>query len=363
MRSSCDQDLERRLRPLRGRLGAARLLLQGFDDTQSESYKLASETQKVAVASLVQGLAPLEAEETATLASMIISVPWVEADRAELLKGLTTSQQPAARVAKSKPRGSQNCPWLEDAFTSSEWEVLLSTDIPSSAKKSLVLKRCQKLGLRCPAEPLTKKITSLWLCASEPVSELVKLPLQTKETFFQEVKKDFDLMQRKAPQPAQYLRQYPPTAEEFRAQFPSQYTEAYPDNEGDPPVRCRLTTGLLADFDCTYKCRNNKALVPPPNQGILGSAASSQNNQMMEIMQQTQQMMMMGFRMMQGLGPPQQDDGVALSFVGGNSAGTRQPRALQAMADTMVEGRLQRARSRSLAATAHEETNIETIGF
>ena len=332
------------VRPIKARLGAARLLLEGMPARPtSEEYRLASATQRIAVVAAINEHNALHAEERADLSAMALKVPWAEEDKLMILSKLVQEEPEKMERARREQQDFESCPWY---FTADEWEVLLDASVPQIVKRDSLVRRCVALGLRCPTETTKKLIASMWMIVSEPHKpNLLKLTPSSKVAIKKDVSKAFEVARKKLPPPAVYLAKLPARPQDLKRERPDFFATAYPSGE---PVESKLDYAFLREFDNSYSRRG---------EGASGSCHSGAvaNTQITQTM--LQQMLMQGMNMMQ-----QQQQGDLIQIMGGQGrSSTTSPRALGNLASIATPtGRFRRAASApALPLAADDEATEE----
>ena len=95
---------------------------------------------------------------------------------------------------KRKRRALQDYEAFDDYFDEVEWAGL-SSRAGYIHKKSIVLTKLEKLGLTNPKEMTVKKINSTLICTT--YDDLAKIAEHTKISHYEQLKKDFDAIQRR----------------------------------------------------------------------------------------------------------------------------------------------------------------------
>ena len=337
------------VRPIKARLGAARLLLEGMPvRPSSEEHRLASATQRIAVVAAINEHNALHAEERADLSAMALKVPWAEEDKLMILSKLVQEEPEKMQRARREQQDFESCPWY---FTADEWEVLLDASLPQIVKRDSLVRRCVALGLRCPTETTKKLIASMWMIVSEPHKpNLLKLTPSSKVAIKKDVSKAFEVARKKLPPPAVYLAKLPARPQDLKRERPDFFATAYPSGE---PVESKLDYAFLRKFDNSYSRRGEGA-----SGSCHSGAVASVGQDPTQIMQtMLQQMLMQGMNMMQ-----QQQQGDLIQIMGGQGrSSTTSPRALGNLASIATPtGRFRRAASApALPLAADDEATEE----
>ena len=340
------------VRPIKARLGAARLLLEGMRARPtSEEYRLASATQRIAVVAAINEHNALHAEERADLSAMALKVPWAEEDKLMILSKLVQEEPEKMQRTRREQQDFESCPWY---FTADEWEVLLDASVPQIVKRDSLVGRCVALGLRCPTETTKKLIASMWMIVSEPHKpNLLKLTPSSKVAIKKDVSKAFLVARKKLPPPAVYLAKLPARPQDLKRERPDFFATAYPSGE---PVEIKVDYAFLREFDNSYSRRG---------EGAKGSchsgAVASVGQDPTQIMQtMLQQMLMQGMNMMQ-----QQQQGDLIQIMGGQGrSSTASPRALGNLLGNLASiatptGRFRRAASAPALPLAADDEAAE----
>ena len=340
------------VRPIKARLGAARLLLEGMRvRPTSEEYRLASATQRIAVVAAINEHNALHAEERADLSAMALKVPWAEEDKLMILSKLVQEEPEKMQRTRREQQDFESCPWY---FTADEWEVLLDASVPQIVKRDSLVRRCVALGLRCPTETTKKLIASMWMIVSEPHKpNLLKLTPSSKVAIKKDVSKAFEGARKKLPPPAVYLAKLPARPQDLKRERPDFFATAYPSGE---PVESKLDYAFLREFDNSYSCRGEGA-----SGSCHSGAVASVGQDPTQIMQtMLQQMLMQGMNMMQ-----QQQQGDLIQIMGGQGrSSTTSPRALGNLLGNLASiatptGRFRRAASAPALPLAADDEAAE----
>ena len=242
------------VRQVKVRLAAAKGLLQELRGVRHQS---ASSSQRVALEELLNSRAwnSVGAEVRADLVGRATEIRWHDNDLEPVLKKL----QPCVAKEKRPQRGSQVFLAFPDFLDEDKWKTLLDKDVSMAAKRVLILMTLSGLNVTTPCERTTKLANSLWMCCTLPdLSELRKVPTATKKLWLNEMKKEFDAIQRRCHH-AVHIRQYPDSVEAFKEEYPEIYRRACPK----PPVKCKISLEMLSEVEASYKCRGDgKPAVP-----------------------------------------------------------------------------------------------------
>ena len=124
-------------RTMRARFGSARLLLAGFAH-DPHMHRVYSQAQRgIIVAELRSAaLTPVEKQELALLSS---EVAWAEGHGEQIHRLLS----PMSRETRSSMQSYES---IVEFFTEWEWDLLLSTELSTFAKREQILSRAVKLG-------------------------------------------------------------------------------------------------------------------------------------------------------------------------------------------------------------------------
>ena len=146
--------------------------------------------QGVAIRDTLQN-ATVDIAYAGRISKLIKDIGWDEDFVNELLKILSTActQKLAAITTKNARIVLQDYRNIDQYFTKEEWELLLSSDAPTTVKLELIGGRAQQLGLRAATEPTWQRITGLWLAASEGIDASLAQTATTKHQAFCHVKK------------------------------------------------------------------------------------------------------------------------------------------------------------------------------
>ena len=139
------------------RLGAADVVVTQSAGTPE--HQAVSRVQAHALAAFVKK-ASLTPDALAEVAERVQGIPWFGNDRQELLMFLIP-----AKVGPGRPqrRSMQNYMALVAYLTPGEWDVLMGTDF-SVNKLQVIRDTGLRLGMRTPAEPSLKFLTSFLDC-------------------------------------------------------------------------------------------------------------------------------------------------------------------------------------------------------
>ena len=149
-----DKDLFHRLK---ARLTAADMVLT---NATPEAKEAMSHIQGRAVVTLIQQIQghsqPLTEEECADLSAMAMRVPWAGTWLVTILgalsKPIEKEHEQAEDKGKHRRRNQLVMPALLSYFTSSEWSLLLATNVPSQVRMEHVFRRMLQLNVRNPTE-------------------------------------------------------------------------------------------------------------------------------------------------------------------------------------------------------------------
>ena len=236
-------------RLLRARLGAARLLLE--EQNGKPSHAAISKVQAAAVRDLVSR-ASLNPEEQAEIAGMVAQLQWHGTDGVAILEGMT----PKASKAPGR-RKQQKWTAITGYFTDAVWDVLLSEEEPSASKLRIILDFCISLGLRCPTEPTSHILASLWTMVSEPKETIGRMQAGAKHALYEHLKSEFGKVKKLSHDPVEYVENLQPNPLHFLQNHKLLYDFCY---KGDSPVPCRIDERMLLHFDQSYACRNDGRL-------------------------------------------------------------------------------------------------------
>ena len=178
---------------------------------------------------------------------MLLSVSWLDGHLSAILAALAGKG--------SKKLGLRRSVQYFRSFlhygTKHFWQTMLSSTTSPNVKLELVVKFTIGLGLRCPSEPASKLLASLWMCCSQ--TEVEKLTRIQKGSLYATLKKEFDYARRRAPEPVLFIEQLPKSPLLCLRNHELLYRSFYVgDSE---PVEARVNIEALMDFDNSYSCR------------------------------------------------------------------------------------------------------------
>ena len=271
------------VRQIKARLGSAKLLLHSLRQ-DAVRHRAASQAQRCALSELMHTseFASTSATEKAELVERATDILWHEDDLQTVLANL----QPREFKERRLQRSSQVFSNFPDFFDEEKWQTLLDSDVSMSVKKVLILSTLSDLRCVTPCERTCKLINSFWLCCSMELSELRKLPSETKKLWLNELKRDFDLIQRRV-RDEQHIREYPDSVEAFKAAYPGIYQCAC----RKPPVKSKLPPAMLSEVEASYRCRGGSSEAKPTVQSIVMQHAQQPQVDMNNGMQMMAQFM------------------------------------------------------------------------
>ena len=238
---------------LRARVGAARLLLQR--NQGSPNFTNLSRLQADAIRDLIQkSISQVSASFKAELAELLLSVAWAPLDGEALISSLTPKDAPQIRTGRrSQQRFS---PAFLGYFTESQWASFCDSSLEAYAKLDILLTHSGAIGMRCPAEGTLKMLTSFWMSISYSPDELLVLPHSSKASLLLAVKRSFDSLRRRWPDPASYILDLPSSTVEYMRLHPATFHAVFGTCS---PVPSKVSLDRLIELDSSYGCRNNTA--------------------------------------------------------------------------------------------------------
>ena len=237
-------------RALHTRLGVARLLLQEASRDPGQ-HEVISGTQTEAVAQLISKLPVIDVETRADLLAAIMRTSFTAKDTSTLNSLL---MQPR-RVQKPGWQ-MQNYENITEYFSESEWKVMLSDQVASSAKLKLILDRLHMLGCDRPSEATIKRVVVLHLLVSDGVERAAQMGAEKIKVLMQNVRSEIKRYKRGMPAHtmASGPTLLPPnTVDFFGAAEPELYKKTY--GADDPPVPSKLSRDLVAQCEQGFRCR------------------------------------------------------------------------------------------------------------
>jgi len=109
------------------------------------------------------------------------------------------------------------------------------------------------LGLRCPNEPTSKLINSMWMVLSNPTESLAKQEVSTKLCMLRHTKSAFQAFIKSYPDPASWIAKLPDNPTELLRDHKDMYDKVF--KVGSDPVPSPIDLTLLLSYNASYGCR------------------------------------------------------------------------------------------------------------
>ena len=307
-------------RPLRARLGAAKLLLQ--EHVGKASHQPMSRLQRDAVQDLLKAWSS-DAGTRAEISELLLQVPWFGEDGNFLLGLLVPAEAPAPK----RRRAQQSYEAILEYGTQQIWDTLMNSG-PAALKLHTVISWAMGLGLRCPTEHSLKFLTSLWLYVSETQEELARTTREQKQGMLQHFKREFDRCRKNMHDPPVYLIQLPDQPLLLLRDYEVLYRSFYKD--GAEPCQPAVDPKRIRELDCTYSCRGGQVPRTPT-----AAPAAAQSMEVASLSSPMAGMERVANLFMDRLGSLQssQQKLLELLVTGGASSGLQQSVNLNALAD------------------------------
>ena len=274
-------------RQLKARIGAANALMQSLKD---DPLKLAaaSRVQRCAVVELTSksSYESVKAEERCVIMELAMQAPWSIGDIGAVLDAISP-QTADATTAKRPRRTQQDFSHFLNFICPVRWRKLLDTSVNLYAKKAVLVDLLVALGLRCPSEETYKMITTLWIIVGFPAVEVDRLGEEAKKNFLNQVKKDFDRIQRVYKEPLS-IDSLPSSPDQLKASHSALYARAYEDNESGP-IPCQISLARFNQVHATYQCRGNMVTLASSSARASEPSSQSMLEMMCRVLTQQQQ--------------------------------------------------------------------------
>jgi len=253
------------MQAVRGRLGAARVLLEPL--VRDSAYPAISRNQATAVVEcLSRGGDRLSADDRTMLLQVATTVPWADGDSSLVLTALAGGEP--AVTANLTRRPQQDFRHFLAYLTADRWENLLDTNVSAYSKQEVILEWLRLLGLRNPTEPTLKFIASSIILLAEGWEKAQVMQVGVKKCYMRSVGSDFKRSVRMASAPIHYIASLPALPDDFKARYGDMYDAIY--GAGPGPVPPQIDTLRLTLLDDSYKCRGGGSDVigtPTPHGG------------------------------------------------------------------------------------------------
>lgn len=233
-------------RPLKARLGAARLMLMQ-QTAGSPTHKAVSGIQCAAIVDLVhtQSLGP---EVKAEICQLALAMPWADGDLDKLLSQLASGDHPI----QQRRRASQDWTAIMSYGDAAFWSRMTSAATPKDEKLHVVLELAIGLGLRLPSEPSVKLLCSLWMASAEAPATLAGYTSQQKAVLYKYTKDTFRRLVRGRRDPPTWMTALPVSPSALQREAPYIWRSRYA--AGDP-VPAAIDTNMVHELNGTYTCR------------------------------------------------------------------------------------------------------------
>jgi hypothetical protein len=214
-----------------------------------------SRVQAVAVQGLVgaaKGL--LKGDVLAEVSALIAEVPWTSEEHLHSI--LKTLETPVVSSRRTVQDYTGFHSYLPDSVC-----AVLDGASGAEIKLEYLANFLIKSGITCPSEPTSKRLASLWLCATHSDAELSGMSVATKLAALSKTKHFLKAQAGRAPQPAKHIQRLPRSPSEFRAEHPRTWAATYGDEF--PSSRPSVTVARLDMLDCTFGCRGGAKAAKP----------------------------------------------------------------------------------------------------
>jgi hypothetical protein len=168
------------------------------------------------------GSEPLSAEARAALCDEVVTLRWFGQDATRILDCVS----PRAPLQPAKRRRTQQnfAPAIVLYGTKADHDMLASS-AEAELKLDRIVHLCIALGLRCPSEHTIKFVCSWWIYVTH--SRLQDVSSFDKQNLLFHVKRFFDAVRRRSPDPCSYIEQLPLDPLEFLRDQPLLYSAHY----------------------------------------------------------------------------------------------------------------------------------------
>ena len=270
---------------LRGRLGAARIVLEQADPRCRDSVARCQANAIVDILGRCGG--SLTPDDRTTVLEQAMAIPWPAPEMSLICDAIAGP----LKKASSDRRKGQDFLAFAHYLDEKRWQFVLSPDAPGSAKEDCLIDLARSLGLEIPSELTFKRMVCLVMMVCEEWTALSTKSAADKKSDLTLFKRKWHVSGRKIKSPATWIQKFPSLPTEYQALYPHLWASTYA--EGSCPVPPRIDERRLSLLDASFKARGlGDASTPVLN------LAPEQPTQVQSSLIQMGQMMMQGMQQM-----------------------------------------------------------------
>ena len=251
---------------LRGKLGAARVVLDGV---ASGAQKVAiSKGQANAFLDTFHRIGPvLTSDQRATLQGVAVNAKFESSDAIAVLSALAGPRM--ARGSRSRAQDYRSFPLC---ISEERWTALLSEELHSDVKESILTEMLRSLGAFLPCELTFKRFSCLLMMVSNSREALQQKTTAEKKADVKLLKQRWHLENRRLSKPEQWVEVLPQDPAVFRdGPFGVLFTQTFASKQ---PVAPKIDMRALDLLDASFKARGSQELLEQPL-AIAGGASAA----------------------------------------------------------------------------------------
>lgn len=274
---------------LRGKLGAARVVLDGVTGAQRVAISRGQANAFLDMFGRIGSV--LTSEQRATLQALAVNARFEDRDATTVLSQL-------AGPSKVKTGRAHSQDYRSFIFYISEerWTALLSEDLHSHVKESILTALLRSLGAHLPCELSFKRLASLLMMLSNSSEDLQRKTLKDKKTEVRLLKQNWHLENRRLSKPDSWVEFLPNDPAAFRdGPFKVLYDRTFTSHQ---PVAPKIDMRTLMLLDASFKARSSQDLDPGHQLAVPQLSLESGNSATLQAMQSMGNVMIQGMQQM-----------------------------------------------------------------